>query len=293
MSILVTGAAGMAGRAVVAQLERDGYHVIEADRTFCDITDTETTLRLLEELSPTGVFHCAAYTDVDGAQTHADAAYRNNVLGTLNVATGCARCEAWMVHLSSDYVFDGWLGRPYDEFDTPNPQSVYGRTKAVGEAMVRNTLPDRHIILRTAYLFGDGPNLIRTILRLADERDRLTFVSDQRISPTHTRDLARVAVQLLEAPLSGTYHVASAGDDATPWEIARHVLDRLGLSVPLDPVSLSDYVAEATPRMEAAGRQLAPRPLDSRLERRMLALRGMDGLPHWRDAVDAYLDGSG
>lgn len=289
MSILVTGAHGMVARAVIAVLERDGYHVVEADRTFCDITDTPTTLRLLREMRPTAVFHCAAYTDVDGAEVHEDAAYRVNALGALNVAAGCAEAGAWMVHLSSDYVFGGDGGAPYDEFAAVSPRGVYARTKEAGERLVRETLPDRHLILRTAYVLGDGPNLVRTILRLAGERERLSFVADQRISPTHTADLALTAVALLENPLPGTYHVASAGDDATPYALARHVVERRGLSTAIDAVTLAQYAAEAGPKLEAAGRRLAPRPQDSRLARRMLAMRGMDTMPAWRDAVDAYL----
>lgn len=281
MSVLVTGAAGMLGQDVCRSLESSGREFRAADRTVLDVTDTAGCRALLLAERPRVVIHCAAWTAVDAAEADPEGAYRLNALGALNVAAACAEVDAWMVYVSTDFVFDGDKGSAYDEFDAVNPLSVYGRSKEAGERLVRTTLPDRHMIARTAFVFGPGgPNIVRTIANAARTRPSLTFVADQVVSPTHTADLARTVIRLADDPLPGTYHVASAGACSLA-ELARHTVATLGLSTPVLDTTYDEYVARVNPP--------AHRPRRTPLLRRMLRMRGMDDLPDWRDAVAAYL----
>ena len=283
MSFLITGADGMVGREIDTALHRVGYPRTAAGRATLDITDFEACRRTLDRLRPTAVFHCAGWTDVDGAEGNPDAAYQANALGALHVAAACAAVGAWMVHFSSDFVFDGEKGNAYDEFDAVNPISVYGRTKEAGERFVRQTLPDRHIIVRTAYVFGPtGRNIVKNIATAAHARPVLRFVEDQIVTPTHTADLARVAIRLLvEDPLPGTYHVASS-TACSLLEFARAVVTGVGLQTPVEPIRFDEYVAQVRPP--------ARRPRISALERRMLRLRDRDDLPGWKEALTTFLE---
>lgn len=271
----------MLGQEVCRLLDASGSPSFAANRAVLDVTDPAACRGVLGAVRPRVVVHCAAWTAVDAAESDPDAAYRVNALGALHVATACGSVGAWMVHVSTDFVFDGEKGSGYDEFDPVNPLSVYGRSKEAGERLVRTALPDRHIIARTGYVFGPGgSNLVRTIANAARTRTSLTFVRDQIASPTHTADLARVLLRLADDPLPGTYHVASAGA-CSMAELARFTVEALGLTIPVLDTSYDEYVARVHPA--------ATRPRCSPLLRRMLAMRGMDDLPDWREAVAAYL----
>ena len=282
MKFLIVGAGGMLGSDVVAEAERRGHGIVAlAGRTALDITDLVAVRACVDLHRPDVVINCAAWTNVDGAESEPTAAWRLNALGAAHLAAACAETRSWLIQVSTDFVFDGEKGSAYHEFDPVNPQSVYGASKEAGERLVRQTLPDRHLIARTSFLYGkSGKNLVDTIVRAAQSRPSLTFVEDQIISPTHTADLAATLLNLAENPLAGTYHIANAGQ-CSLLEFARFIVSEVGLTTPVNATTFAEYVATAKPA--------APRPRVSPLERKMLALRGMDTLPDWKDAIWSYL----
>ncbi|WP_309707817.1 dTDP-4-dehydrorhamnose reductase [Armatimonas sp.] len=282
MRLLIVGAGGMLGSDVVAEAQRRGHDLVALEgRTALDITNLNDVKACLAVNRPETVINCAAWTNVDGAESEPEAAWRLNALGAAHLAAACAETNSWLLQISTDFVFDGTKGSAYHEFDPVNPQSVYGASKEAGERLVRQCLPSRHMIARTSFLYGkQGKNLVDTIVRAAKSRPSLTFVEDQLISPTSTVDLARVLLDLATDPLPGTYHVANAGQ-CSLLEFARFIVAEAGLSTPVLATTFAEYVATAKPA--------ASRPQVSPLERRMLALRGMDTMPDWKDALKAYL----
>lgn len=282
MKLLITGAGGMLGTDVVLEAERRGHSLVVFPRRsaleLCDLAAVRSALR---QHQPDAVLNCAAWTDVEGAERDPSGAWRDNVLAPWHLAVACAELETWLVHISTDFVFDGTKGTPYDEFDPVHPLSVYGRTKEAGEQLIRQAAPSRHMIARTAFLYGiHGDNLIEKILRAAQSRPHLTFVQDQVVSPTHTQDLAQALLDLIVAPLPGTYHVASSGQ-CSLWELAGAVVAGAGLSTPVHATTFAEFIATTKP--------LAQRPQFSPLECRLLALRGFPELPKWQTALENYL----
>lgn len=283
---LVTGAGGMLGADLCAELAARGHAVIAAGRKDglvpLDITDQKATRDALLAHRPDVVFHCAAWTDVDGAERDPNGAWRVNAWGAWSVAAACATVGALMVHVSTDFVFDGEKGTPYRETDAVNPLGAYGASKEAGERLVRETLPGRHVIARTSWLFGaHGKNFVATIRRLAASRPEVPVVADQFGCPTHTADLARTLVRLAEDPLPGTYHACGA-TRCSWYEFARAIVERSGLTAAVVPITAAEYAARfGSP---------THRPADSTLRRWTLEMRGMaDDLPPWENALDAYL----
>jgi dTDP-4-dehydrorhamnose reductase len=275
MRILVTGAAGMLGTDVCAAAAAVGHDVAARSRAQLDITDREAVARAMAEARPDAVVNCAAYTNVDGAESDPAAADAVNGDGAANVAAAAADQGAWVVHVSTDYVFDGRAREPYVESDRVAPQSQYGRSKLEGELAVAEAAPAGHTIVRTAWLFGvAGPCFPDTIMRLAAERDALTVVADQIGCPTFTGHLAEALVRLADARVSGILHVASAGR-CSWYEFAREIVAANGASCEVRPVSTAEF-----PRP-------APRPAWSVLgtERGEAAPR----LPHWRQGLQEYM----
>ncbi len=272
----------MLGSDIVAEAQHRGHDIVAlAGRTALDITDLSATRACLTQHKPDVVVNCAAWTNVDGAEAEPDTAWKLNALSAAHLATACAQTRSWLIQVSTDFVFDGQKGSAYHEFDPVNPQSVYGASKEAGERLVRQTLPDRHLIARTSFLYGKhGKNLVDTIVRAAQSRPRLTFVEDQIISPTYTTDLASVLLDLAADPLAATYHIANAGQ-CSLLEFARFIVAEAGLTTPVNSTTFAEYIASAKPA--------AKRPRVSPLERKMLAMRGMDTLPHWQDAIRSYL----
>jgi dTDP-4-dehydrorhamnose reductase len=219
MRLLVTGANGQLGSELVSRIAKIGQ-VIAMGRHDLDITDLDVVRRALFFYRPDAVMNAAGFTAVDRAEVEIDAARRVNRDGTRNLAAVCRDADIPLVHFSTDYVFDGTARRPYRPEDPPSPLSVYGRTKWEGETEIRSTL-ERHLILRTAWLFGyHGHNFVKTILRLAGERDELRVADDQTGSPTGAGDLAAAALTSLEQALTrntgwGTHHFVNAG--TTTW----------------------------------------------------------------------------
>lgn len=274
MQILITGAKGQLGTDLVLAL--DSPHVVYPFDLDLDITDAKAVLAKAREIGPDIVLHCAAMTDVDGCETDPETAFKVNSIGTQNVALACRETDAAMLYVSTDFVFDGRKTEPYTEFDEPAPLSVYGGSKLAGERFVRD-LVQKHYVVRTAWLYGlTGHNFVQTVLRLADERDRLTIVDDQVGSPTYSRDLAERIVMLIETGWYGTYHATNSGQCS--WlDFARTILELAGRDdVTADPISTAELARPAT------------RPAYSVLRSYCLELRGIDPMRPWDEALRDY-----
>lgn len=273
MKILVTGANGQLGREIARQgIE---HELVLTDFDTLDITNESAVVAYFRDVKPDAVIHCAAYTNVDGAETDMDGAFRVNVIGAQNMAAGCLETGARMVYVSTDYVFDGESKEPYREFDFVNPQSVYGHTKQQGEQIVRQIL-GRHYIVRTAWLYGDGNNFVRTMLKLAETNDTLRVVHDQVGTPTSTVDLATVIFKLLASDAYGTYHATCQGQ-CSWYEFATEIFRQAGKDVKVIPVTTAEF-----PR-------LAKRPMHSVLDNYMLRMTVGDPMGTWQDALEEYI----
>lgn len=274
LRILVTGAKGQLGR----EITRHGmmYELILTDHDTLDITDSKAVLDFMHNIKPDAVIHCAAYTNVDGAESDIDGAFRVNVIGAQNIAAACLEMGAKMVYVSTDYVFDGQKQTGYHEFDSTNPQSVYGKTKLQGEQIVKEIL-GRHYIIRTAWLYGEGNNFVRTMLRLAASNDILRVVHDQIGTPTSTVDLTNVIFKLLASDAYGTYHGSCQGQ-CSWYEFACEIFHQVGKGIKVIPVTTDEF-----PR-------LAKRPAYSVLDNYMLRMTIGDPMRTWQKALEEYLE---
>jgi len=280
---LVTGAAGMLGRDVLARLAREDVTAVAADRTVLDVVDPGSVRAAFEAYRPAVVVNCAAWTAVDEAETMEGSALLVNGTGPELLAAACREHGTVLLQVSTDYVFAGDAGRPYAEDAPTGPRSAYGRTKLAGERVVLAALPDTGYVVRTAWLYGaGGGNFVRTMIRLAGVRDTLDVVDDQRGQPTWTVDLADRLVRLGRGALAGTapagvYHGTSGGE--TTWfGLTREIFRLLGA----DP----DRVRATT---SAAFARPAPRPAFSVLGHGRWTAAGIEPIRDWRTAlVEAF-----
>jgi dTDP-4-dehydrorhamnose reductase len=271
---LVTGAGGQLGTDVVDVLRVYRADVTACDHAALDVTDPEAVDGVLLAAAPDVVINCAAYTDVDAAETNEGAARRLNTVAPGLLARWCAGHRARLVHVSTDYVFNGEADSPYDEDTEPDPRTAYGRTKAAGERAVAAAGGDCHVV-RTAWVYGaNGRNFVKTIARLARERETLDVVDDQLGSPTWSLHLARALVALSVADVRpGIWHCTGAGQ-ATWCGFARAVLAELGM----DPARVNATTSDAFPRP-------AVRPSYSVLSDTRWLEAGLPTMAHWRDAL--------
>ena len=271
---LITGANGQLGREWARQVAPE--HLILTDREELDITEESAIKTQLAEWQPEAVIHCAAYTNVDHAESDEENAQRINTDGARYLAKACEALGIPLVYVSTDYVFDGTKKSAYEETDVTSPLGVYGRTKLAGEEAVE-AFCSRHYIVRTAWLYGEGPNFVRTMLRLAKEEASLRLVADQHGTPTSTTDLVWAIRNLLEknGPY-GIYHATCQGE-TTWYEFAKEILCLSGSSTPVVPVT-----TEAFPRP-------AKRPCHSVLDNKRLRETVGDPMRPWQDALAQYL----
>ncbi|HET7213371.1 MAG TPA: dTDP-4-dehydrorhamnose reductase [Terriglobia bacterium] len=276
MRILVTGAAGMLGRALAPLLEEE-HEVIGLTRNECELSDESAVQKAFRIYKPGIVVHLAALTNVDGCELDPQKAEAWNALATLNVAKAAKRIDAAVLYTSTDYVFDGRTNTPYTEDAPTRPLNVYGKTKLAGERHVREIL-DRYFIVRTSWLFGPhGKNFVSTVLRLASGQPELRIVNDQRGSPTYTRHLAEKLAELAATQAYGVYHVAAEGN-CTWFEFAQKILELSGVKdVEVAPISTSE-----------CGRAAA-RPAYSVLSHERFNRLGIGPLPHWQAGLQSYL----
>jgi dTDP-4-dehydrorhamnose reductase len=273
MRVLVTGAGGMLGSVVAAEAGRRGHDVVALARAELDVTDGPAVRAAIAAAAPDAVVHCAAWTDVDGAEADEAGATAVNEGGARHVAGAAAASGARLVHVSSDYVFDGAKGEPYEEADATGPLSAYGRSKLAGERAVA-AAGGAHAIVRTAWLFGaGGNNFVDTVLRLAQDRDELRVVDDQVGSPTWVGHLAPALVDLAEAGREGVFHVTAAGS-CSWFDLAAEAFAR------------SAAGCRAVPTTSAEFPRPAPRPAWS-----VLGSTRPDApaLPPWQEGLAAHL----
>lgn len=283
--ILLTGCNGQLGRAIQKEygdtVEFLRTDFIDAEGiTRLDISDIDQVMNFARAEKPDAIINCAAFTNVDGCETNEDAAFKANAIGPRNLAIASRETGAKLIHVSTDYVFEGNGTRPYVESDTPNPVSAYGRTKLAGEQFVRD-FADRYFILRTAWLYGDGKNFVKTMLGAAQSRDEVSVVCDQKGSPTSAVELAKMIHFLEPTENYGIFHATCEGD--TNWaEFTEEIYRKAGLSTKVHHLTSEEYAA-----MNPAA---ANRPKYSILENRMLKLTtDKFMMADWHDALDYYL----
>ncbi len=274
--IIVTGCNGQLGRAVNLQMsDNTDIEFVNTDVGELDITNIDKVMELAREVKPYAIINCAAHTAVDACETDVDSAYRINAIGPRNLSIAATEMGAKMVHISTDYVFDGKGTRPYIEFDPTGPQGVYGATKLAGEQMVKE-FADRYFIIRTAWLYGDGKNFVKTMLRLSETNDKVRVVSDQFGSPTSTKELAGAIEHLLFTENYGLFHGTCEG--SCNWaEFTEEIFRLAGKKTTVEAITTAEFGAKA------------PRPAYSILENYMLKLTTDYMFADWHDAIAEYI----
>ena len=274
MKYLITGADGQLGREL-ARLT-DAGEVIQTDVAELDIADRQAVEAFADRIRPDVIVNCAAMTNVDLCEEEQEAAFRVNALGPRNLAMAAASINAALLHISTDYVFSGDGAAPLCEWEPPDPQTVYGKSKLLGERYVSAFCP-KHFIARTSWLYGpDGHNFVKTILRSAREKGALKVVNDQRGCPTYTADLARHLLKLSSTKEYGLYHCAGNGE-CSWYDFARKIVGLAGIPCEVSPCATAEY-----PRP-------APRPAYSVLSNRMLRCTIGDEMRPWEEALADFL----
>ena len=306
MKIFVTGVGGQLGHDVMNELNKRGHEGVGTDiapeysgiqdgSAVCsmpyvglDITDSEAVSKTIADIKPDAVIHCAAWTNVDGAEDDGKKplVYKINVEGTRNIADACKSADAKMLYLSTDYVFDGQGTEPWQPDDKSYaPLNYYGETKLGGELAISEALT-KYFIVRIAWVFGlNGNNFIKTMLRVAENHDEVRVVNDQIGTPTYTYDLARLLVDMIETDKYGYYHATNEGGYISWYDFTKEIYKQateLGVQdcsgVKITPVTTEEY-----------GKSVAARPFNSRLDKSKLGESGFVRLPSWQDAVSRYL----
>ena len=277
MKVFVTGVRGQLGYDVVNELEKRGHEAVGVDIEELDITDAAAVEKMIKEIAPDAVIHCAAWTAVDAAEDNVDKCRQVNANGTENIAKVCKELDCKMMYISTDYIFDGKGTRPWEPDDpVTTPLNVYGQTKYEGELAVRANV-QKFFIVRIAWVFGKGKNFIKTMLNLAKTHDHLTVVNDQYGTPTYTYDLARLLVDMIETDKYGNYHATNEGGYITWYDFACEIFRQAGGDIEVKPGSSAQYAAKAK------------RPENSRMNKQKLVDNGFTPLPTWQDALGRYL----
>ena len=276
MKFFITGVNGQLGYDVKRELLERGYtDILALTRVDLDITNEDAVKKMIREYRPSVIFHCAAYTAVDKAEEEQEKCYQVNVLGTKYLTEAAKEVGAKIIYISTDYVFDGTKEGLYQVEDKVNPVNYYGKTKYLGENFVRAY--DNHIIVRISWVFGiNGKNFIRTMLNLAESHKELNVVCDQIGSPTYTKDLAGLLVNMFLSNVKGLYHVTNEGY-CSWYEFAEFIFKESRKKVKVHPILTKDY------------KTIAKRPLNSKLSKESLDDIGMKRLPEWQDAVKRYI----
>ncbi len=299
MKVLVTGVAGQLGHDVMNELHKRGYEgvgsdiapqysgaddgtaVTKMDYVQMDITNSEEVTETIKKVNPDVVVHCAAWTAVDLAEEseNKEKVMSINVGGTENIARVCKELDCKMVYISTDYVFDGYGTRPWEE-DCKDyaPLNVYGESKLMGEKVVSLNL-EKYFIVRIAWVFGvNGNNFIKTMLKVGKKFDTLKVVNDQIGTPTYTYDLSRLLVDMIETDKYGYYHATNEGGYISWYDFACEIFKQAGYKTKVNPVTTEEY-----------GVSKARRPFNSRLNKTKLVDNGFTPLPDWKDALNRYL----
>ena len=276
MRIIVTGAKGQLGSDVMQRLSEIGAEAIGADIDNLDITDEKAVDLFFKESHADGVIHCAAYTNVDLAESQKEICRKINADGTRNIAAACEKYGMKLLYLSTDYVFDGRGSEPFETDSPKAPCNFYGETKLEGETEAAR-LCKRLFIVRISWVFGEnGKNFVKTMLRLAAERSEISVVCDQTGSPTYTKDLAVLLCEMISGCKYGVYHATNEG--ICSWaEFADKIMELSKSETKIIPIPSSQYKSAAV------------RPANSRLSKSSLDKNGFSRLPHWEDALQRFL----
>ena len=284
MKILITGANGMLAKSVRKRLE--GNEIICTDVEDLDITNEEAVKEFVAKVKPEYIINCAAFTAVDKAETAGEIVEKINADGPRNLAKAAKENESVLVHVSTDYVFGGDLDveKDYKEDDPKNPVTAYGITKLHGEEAIKENL-DKYYIFRTAWLYGDGNNFVRTMLKLGETKDEINVVSDQHGSPTYAEDLANFIVEAIEKKIPyGIYNATNEG--YTTWyDFTKAIFEYAGIICKVNPVTTEEYI-------EMMKVTQAKRPKNSQMSKEKLKSTGIE-VPEWEDALKRYLKAEG
>lgn len=274
--IIVTGCNGQLGRAINKQyVNSTDVEFVNTDVGELDITDIDKVLEFVKEVKPYAIINCAALTAVDLCETEVDSAYRINAIGPRNLSIASTEVGAKMFHISTDYVFAGNGTKPYTEFDAVGPQGVYGASKLAGEEFVKEFAKD-YFIMRTAWLYGDGKNFVKTMLRLSETNDTVRVVGDQFGTPTSAAELAKAIAYLLPTENYGLFHGTCEGQ--TNWaDFTKEIFRLAGKSTKVEAITTAEY---PTP---------TARPAYSVLENYMLKLTTDFSFAQWEDAIAEYM----
>lgn len=274
--LIVTGADGQLGRAINMQYAGNTeYELINTDVGELDITDIDSVMKFVRGVQPYAIINCAAYTAVEACEKEEDLAFRINAIGARNLSIASGETGAKLMHVSTDYVFDGNGTRPYRETDPVGPQGAYGRTKLAGENFVKE-FSHRHFIVRTAWLYGDGKNFVKTMLRLSEDHDKVRVVRDQVGSPTSAAELARAIAYLLPTENYGLFHGTCEGDCS--WaQFTEEIFRLAGKNTVVEGITSEEYGAAVK------------RPAYSILENYMLNMTTDFMFADWHDAIAQYL----
>lgn len=300
MRVFVTGVGGQLGHDVMNELHKRGHEGVGSDIApqysgaqdgsavtampyiQLDITDAAAVSRVLHEVKPDAVVHCAAWTAVDAAEDveNQSKVRAINAEGTANIAEVCKELDCKMVYISTDYVFNGQGETPWQpDCKDYAPLNFYGRTKLEGELAVSSRL-EKYFIVRIAWVFGlNGKNFIKTMLKLGETHDTLRVVNDQIGTPTYTLDLSRLLVDMIETEKYGYYHATNGGGYISWYDFARAIFRAAGMNVNVLPVTTAEY-----------GESKAKRPFNSRLDKSKLTANGFQPLPAWQDALERYME---
>lgn len=275
--IIITGNKGQLGYDLENECNNRSIEYFGIDRDILDITDKDAVSQFFAKHKIDAVIHCAAFTAVDLAEDQKELCFNVNTEGTKNLANACQKVGAKFLFISTDYVFDGLKDGIYDTDDEQTPKSVYGQSKADAEQYIK-TFIDKYFIVRISWAFGlNGKNFIRTMLRLGKDKDVVSVVDDQIGSPTYTKDVARLLIDIIISEKYGIYHATNEG--FCSWaELAQYVMKKAKLKASVKSIHTSEYPTKAY------------RPLNSRLSKEKLSLSGFNRLPKWQDAVDRYLE---
>lgn len=276
ISVLITGAGGQLGLDILNRLRALKMNGIGVDIQDFDITDPVSTHDYIVKIRPDVIVHCAAYTAVDQAEVDKDLCTKINVIGTGNIARACKEINAKMIYISTDYVFNGGGNLPHAETEALEPLNHYGKSKALGESVVRDMLK-KYFIIRTSWVYGkNGNNFVKTMLNLAGNHDKVRVVNDQVGSPTYTVDLAHLICDMMQTTNYGTYHATNEG--SCNWaQFAESIFQLNGNQVEVEPIATADYPSKAT------------RPLNSLLAKGNLDNNGFSRLPDWQNALQRFL----
>lgn len=275
-NILVTGSTGQLGSDVVKELLKRGYSTLSPNRSEFNLCSEDSIRNYILNSNCEAIVHCAAYTQVDKAEDEKDLCIKINTTATKHIVKCAKILDIPMIYISTDYVFDGTKDGKYTENDETNPINIYGESKLAGEKYVQEIL-DKYYIVRTSWVFNiNGKNFIETMLRLSKANNQLSIVNDQIGSPTYTKDLSRLLVDMLETSKYGLYHATNEGY-CSWYEFADTIFKLANINIDIKAINSNEYASRAK------------RPLNSKLSKDKLIEYGFKPLPHWEDALKDYL----